>query len=105
MANYLLVYHGGGMPETDEEGARVLAAWGEWMGGLGAAMLDGGNPVGQAATVGAGGSVESGGGPNPVTGYTIVTAESLDAAVAMVTGCPILDSGGTVEVCETFDAM
>ena len=31
MANFLLVYYGGGMPATDEERDKVMAAWGEWM--------------------------------------------------------------------------
>ena len=38
MPNYLLAYHGGGMPETEEEGARVKAAWGQWMGKVGAGV-------------------------------------------------------------------
>lgn len=105
MANYLLAYHGGGMPETEEEGARVMAAWGEWMGAVGSAMVDAGNPVGQAATVSADGSRLDGGGANPVTGYSVVRADSLDAAVALVAGCPILAAGGSVEICETFDVM
>jgi hypothetical protein len=105
MPNYLLAYHGGGMPETEEEGARVMAAWGDWMGRVGAAMVDGGNPVGQAATVGSDGSRSDGGGPNPVSGYSVISADTLDAAVAMVAGCPVLASGGSVEICETFDVM
>jgi hypothetical protein len=105
MANYLLAYHGGGMPETEEEGARVMAAWGVWMEKVGPAMVDGGNPVGQAATVSADGSTATGGGPNPVTGYSVIKADSLDDALALVAGCPVLESGGSVEVCETFDVM
>jgi hypothetical protein len=105
MAKYLLSYHGGGMPETEEEGARVMAAWESWMGGLGNAMVDGGNPTGQSATVGSDGSTSPGGGANPVTGYSIIEADSLDAAVELVKGCPILQSGGSVEVGETFDVM
>ena len=34
MAKYLFVYHGGKHPETDEEMAEVMDAWGQWMGGL-----------------------------------------------------------------------
>ena len=30
MANYIFAYHGGKMPETPEEGERVMAAWGAW---------------------------------------------------------------------------
>jgi len=103
MAKYLLAYHGGGMPETEEEQAAVMAAWGAWMGGLGAALTDPGNPVGAATTVAADRSTSAGGGSNPVTGYGIVEADSMDAAVALVNGCPMLDGGGSVEVCETID--
>src|SRR5438552_13563272 len=48
MPKYLLAYHGGGMPETDEEKARVMEAWGTWYQELGQAIVDPGNPVGQA---------------------------------------------------------
>ncbi len=105
MATYLLAYHGGGMPETEEESARVMAAWGVWMEAVGGAMADAGNPIGQAATVSPDGSTSPGGGANPVTGYSLLRADSLDDAVALVAGCPILLSGGSVEVCETFDVM
>jgi hypothetical protein len=105
MAKYLLVYHGGGMAETPAEQEKVMAAWGTWYGQLGAAVADGGNPVGAAKTVASNGSVSDGGGANPATGYTLITADNLDAAVAMSKGCPILMSGGSVEVCETFDVM
>lgn len=103
MPKYLLAYHGGGMPETPEEGAAVMAAWGAWMGGLGEALLDPGNPTGPAVTIAADGSASPGGGANPVTGYSLLDAESLDAAAALAAGCPILASGGSVEVCQTLE--
>jgi hypothetical protein len=105
MPTYLLAYHGGGMNETEEEQARSMAAWGEWMGVLGAALVDGGKPVGRSVTVGSDGSASPGGGSNPVTGYTVVSAGSIEAAVAMAAGCPILASGGSVEVGEAVDLM
>ncbi len=105
MANYLLAYHGGGMPENEAEGAKVMQAWMTWFGTLGGAVVDGGNPSGAAKTINANGSVTDGGGANPITGYSVVSADSLDAAVKMAAGCPILASGGSVQVCETFNAM
>ena len=103
MANYLLAYHGGGMPETEEEGAQVMAAWEAWYGQLGAAIVDGGAPTGQAKTVAPDGSVSDGGGTNPVSGYTVISADDLDKAVALAKSCPILSAGGTIEVAETLD--
>jgi hypothetical protein len=105
LANYLLVYHGGGMPQSPEEQAKVMAAWGAWFGELGDAKVDGGNPVGQTRTIGKGGEVSAGGGANPASGYSVIKADSMDAAVQKAKGCPILQSGGSIEVCETFDAM
>ena len=69
MTKYLLGYHGGGMPDTPEEGDKVMKAWTSWMGTLGTALTDGGNPAGAAKTIAANGKVSDGGGANPITGY------------------------------------
>jgi hypothetical protein len=100
MTKYLLNYHGGSMPETPAEGEKVMKAWMDWMGGLGKAMVDGGNPTGPSKTVGATGKVSDGGGANPSTGYSIIEAKSLDDAVGLSKGCPVLKSGGSIEVAE-----
>lgn len=104
MANYVLVYKGGGMPETEAQRQEVMAAWGNWYGGLGQAVVDGGNPFGPSTAVAANGTV-SAGAPSGLTGYSIVSADSLDAATAMAKGCPILAGGGSIEVYETFQVM
>jgi hypothetical protein len=105
MAKYLLVYHGGGMPETEAERGKVMAAWGEWFQKLGKGIADPGNPVSQTRTVNTGGSVSDGGGANPASGYSILEADSLDQAVEAAKGCPVLLGGATIEVAETFDVM
>jgi len=105
MANYLLAYHGGGMPESEEQRAKVMAAWGQWFGTLGPALVDGGNPVARTCTISPSGSVAEGGGANPVSGYSVIKADGMDAAVQMAKGCPLLESGGSIEVAETFSAM
>ena len=105
MANYLLAYHGGKMPESKEAQAQVMDAWTKWMQALGPALIDGGNPVGKASTIDSAGKVTAGAGANPVSGYSLIKADSLDAAVKLAQGCPVLQGGATIEVCETFDAM
>jgi hypothetical protein len=105
MANFLLAYHGGGMAETEVEQQTVMAAWGKWYEELGAAIVDGGNPITRTVMINSDGSAAEGGGADPVTGYTVISADDMDAAVEMSKGCPHLTSGGTVEVGETFDVM
>ncbi len=100
MTKYLLGYHGGGMPDTPAEGDKVMQAWNSWMGTLGKSLVDGGNPAGAAKTVASNGKVTDGGGTNPVTGYSIIEATNLDDAVRLSKGCPVLLSGGSIEVSE-----
>ena len=103
MPKYLFSYHGGGMPESEEEQAKHMAAWGEWMGSHADAFVDMGAPVGAVMTVGAD-NRSDGGGANPVGGYGIVEAADMDAACRIAAGCPVVVlSGGTVEVGETFE--
>jgi hypothetical protein len=103
MAKYLFTYHGGDspQPETDEEA--VMAEWMAWFGTLGSAVVDPGNPTGPARTVNPDGSSADGGGANPITGYSLISAESLAAAADIAKGCPHLKAGGTIQVAETID--
>ena len=103
MAKYLFVYHGGSKPDSKEEIAEVMNAWGQWLGSMGSAVIDGGNPVGQSSTVQSNGSVVDNGGANPASGYSLIEAPDLNDAVAKAKGCPVLARGGSIEVAEAFD--
>jgi hypothetical protein len=103
MGKYVLAYSGGGMPETEEEQARVMGAWTDWLGSLGDSLVDAGTPFGASKTV-ANGSLADG-ARSRLTGYSIVTAGTLDEAAGKTKSCPVLDSGGTIDVYETIDVM
>ena len=103
MAKYLFVYHGGGMPESEEAGKKAMEAWGKWFGSMGEKVIDGGNPVGLSTTVMSDGSVVNDGGSNPAAGYGVFEAKNVDEAIAMAKGCPVLADGGSVELAETFE--
>lgn len=106
MANYVLVYMGGGMPETEAETAAVMQAWGVWYGQLGEALVDGGNPFTPAAkTIASDGTVSDTPAEYLASGYSIIKAESLDEATELAKGCPILQAGGLITVFETFEVM
>ena len=101
MATFVLAYSGGaGMPETEAEQQAVMAAWGAWFEELGSAVADGGSPFGPSTTVTSDG--ESGPGRSGLTGYSILTVDSLAAATQAARGCPVLGGGGTVEVYEAL---
>ena len=101
MANFVLVYHGGAMAQSEEEIQKQMEKWMAWFGELGAAIVDGGNPFGVSKTVSSGG-VSEGGGGDPATGYSILSADTLDQAVEMAKECPVVDGGGRVAVYEAM---
>jgi len=98
MAKFVLAYKGGGMAQTEEEREAAMQAWGAWFGGLGSAVVDAGNPFSSSKAVG--GNSTSG-----LTGYSILSADSLDAASKLAEDCPVLSNGGDVEVYEVLELM
>jgi hypothetical protein len=103
MAKYLFVYHGAKRPTNPADVKKTMDAWGKWFGSMGAAVIDGGNPVGKSSTVHSDGSVANDGGPNPVSGYSLIEAANLADAHAKAKGCPLLGNGGSIEIAEAFD--
>jgi hypothetical protein len=106
MTNYLLLYSGGSMPETEAEQKAVMKEWDTWFHSLGSAVVDGGNPfTPHAKTITKEGKIIDGsGGPMP-SGYSVLKANSLDEATQMAKGCPVLKGGAELMVFETFNAM
>ena len=51
------------------------------------------------------GSVKDGPANGMASGYSIIEADSLDAAVKMAKDCPVLLGGATISVFETFHVM
>ncbi len=103
MAKYLFVYHGGSAAPNPADRQQIMDAWGAWFGSLGAAIIDGGNPVGPSSTVKADGALVAGGGANPASGYSLIEASSLEDAHAKAQGCPLLKAGGTIEIAQCMD--
>ncbi len=101
MGKFVLAYRGGSMAETPEAQQKVMEQWMGWFGQLGSAVVDGGAPFGPAKSISSAGAVSDGGAAG-LTGYSIVDASDLDDAVAKAKGCPVLSSGGSVEVYEAM---
>ncbi len=91
MPSYVLTFRG--RPERTIDGAEETA-WGEWFKQIGGSIVEPGNRVGTSKALG------DGQGKTAVTGYTVIAADNLDAAVALAKGCPGLAHDGGVEVGE-----
>ena len=97
MAKFVLLYTGG-----VDSGEDTTSAWMGWFDSLGDVVVDMGAPFGSSKQVAPGGVVADG-TASSVSGYTIVEADGLDDAVAFAQSCPMLDSGGNVEVHEYIE--
>jgi hypothetical protein len=94
------------MPQTETEQAAVMQAWGAWYNDLGSALVDGGNPfTAGAKSISSDGSVSDGPVGTMASGYSVIAADSLDQAVQMAKGCPVLQGGAKITVYETFPVM
>ena len=95
MSSYVLAFRGrpDRTPQSGED-----AVWGAWVGRLGPAIADFGNRVGTCRIL----SARQGEGfdGRVLTGYIVVSADDLDAAVELASGCPGLAHGVSVEVAE-----
>lgn len=97
MTQYVMVYLGGDQPATPEEGKAHFAKYKQWLESLGDSAVSPANPLQHTTTVHADGRLTPGGSTG-MSGYTIVQAKSIDAALEMAKSCPFLEIGGTLEV-------
>ncbi|HSX44312.1 MAG TPA: hypothetical protein VLE69_03385 [Candidatus Saccharimonadales bacterium] len=100
MKNFVFIYYNNGTRDN-VSAEESKAEWGGWFGKLGDSLVDAGNPFN------GGKAVEKSGVTDienwPATGYTIVKADSMDEAVEMAKGCPVLEEpDGAVRVHEAL---
>jgi hypothetical protein len=99
VGKFVLAYTGGGaMGETEEEQKEMMDQWMGWFGSLGEAVVDNGAPFGDSSSVSSEETSEP--ASSGLSGYSIITAESLEAACEAAKGCPVLAGGGSVDVYE-----
>ena len=108
MKEFVLIFRNGNNPEVQpspEQLQQVLNAWVNWMAGIAAQnkLADKGNRLSpsDAKVVKPNNIVAD--GPYTeikefITGYVVIKAASIDEAIEMARECPILKSGGNVEV-------
>jgi YCII-related domain len=90
MTTFVFTYR---MPENYTPGRPdAMAAWNAWFERIADNVVSRGNPVLETATLG------NYGADTVLGGYSLVTADDLDDALAIAKGCPALDAGCGVEV-------
>ena len=76
----------------EEPSPEVVSAWMAWFASVGDRMVDSGNPFSSGREVTRDGNRDLPREPTSITGYCIVSAESMDDAERLLEGCPIIHS-------------
>ena len=99
MPQYFMTYLGGNPPSSPEEGKQHFAKYKEWLSSLGNAAVSPANPLKNTNIINPDGTVTTGSATS-MSGYTIIEADSMEAALSVAKACPFLDVGGSLEVSE-----
>jgi hypothetical protein len=99
MSQYIMTYLGGDQPSSPEEGKQHFSKYMDWLSSLGDSAVSPANPLKNTSTVNSDGTVTAG-GMTSMSGFTIIEADSMEAALSIAKGCPFLDNGGSLEVSE-----
>ncbi len=106
MSNYVLLYTGGGTPANDTERKKINDDWMAWFKKIDQAVVDQGNPFSpMTKSISGDGKINNSSDCPMVTGYSIIKAMSLDAAIQLAKSCPALKNGAKVSVYETMNVM
>lgn len=99
MTKFAFIYRGGNRPE---DGDAHMDKWRAWSISLGKANIYPGMPFVRSVTVSAKGESE-GSGDIPMTGVTVIEADTMDTALEYAKRCPHLDLGGEIVVAEGME--
>jgi hypothetical protein len=85
MGRFMFLHYGFETPTPEIE-----EAWGKWFASIADRMVDAGSPFKGGREVSHGGTKDLPLGMESLTGYTIISADSIEDAVKIAKGCPMI---------------
>jgi hypothetical protein len=105
MNEYVFLYRGGRSGRSPEQAQQVIERWMGWFKGLSenGHLKDRGQPLELSGKLVSSGGKTVSDGPfaeakDVIGGFTVILAKDIDEAVELSRNCPILETGGQVEV-------
>ena len=93
MKKYVLLHYGFEKPTPE-----IMSAWGKWFGSIGDRIIDMGGHFSSGREISRSGTKDLPLGLESITGFTVVSADSLDDAEKMAQGNPFISSIRIYEV-------
>ena len=103
MKQFVFVYLGGNQPSSPEEANKHFEKYMGWLSSLGDSVVIPTIPLKDTSTVSPDGAVREG-GSSAMSGFSIIKADSMEAALSIAQSCPFLEIGGSLEVSELMQA-
>jgi len=99
MKQFIFAYLGGDQPSDPEESSMHFTKYMEWLTSLGDAVVIPTIPLKDTNTVSPDGTIGEG-GSSAMSGFSIIKADSMEAALSIAQNCPFLEIDGSLEVSE-----
>ena len=87
MKKYVIFHYGYETPTQ-----QIMDAWNKWFASIGDKIVDPGSPLGPGREISRLGTKDLPMGSESLTGYTVINADSIDAAEEIAKGCPMITS-------------
>ena len=71
---------------------QIMDEWNKWFSSIDDKIVDPGSPLGPGREISRSGTKDLPLGSDSLTGYTVINADSLDAAEQIAKGCPMIAS-------------
>jgi len=102
MTQFVFVYLGGNQPTDPEKASNHFSKYVAWLTSLGDAVVIPTIPLKDTHTVSPDGTAREG-GSSAMSGFSIIRADSMQAALSIAKDCPFLEIGGSLEVSEMME--
>ena len=102
MKQFVLVYLGGNQPSSEVEAQKHFEKYMGWLSSLGDAVVIPTIPLKDTTTVSPDGAIREG-GSSSMSGFSIIKADSIEAALSIAQDCPFLEIDGSLEVSEMME--
>ena len=99
MTQFVFVYLGGNQSSSPQEANKHYEKYMGWLTSLGDSVVIPTIPLKDTNTVRSDGTIGEG-GSSSMSGFSIIKADSMEAALAIAQACPFLEIGGSLEVSE-----
>lgn len=102
MPQYIFIYIGGDYPDDPEAGKQHFEQYQKWLADLGEAVLSPAIPFKDTHTVHPDATIDPG-TTTLMSGMSVLSFESMQAALAAAKACPFLGINGTLEVSQMLE--